>query len=253
MAKSPDFRETSPENSDKRPVKTVHPRWSTMGKIVGGLSALLVAACVIPQRVEAPFDSSDGGFITLKPVVVTPASVPYKDLSRLADSRVPSLESLGSECVSDGVSQLIYQTVEGNLVRQPSDLEVNIECDGYPSRSLSGLDLDCNGVTVEDARVVTWTYRGSLFVVDSGGRIRLTARVTPSTAPITITWKTPHSINLPNGGTFEYPDAGRYNVVDYIAPINAGNQAEGVTLRGDLSQNPWTFCPNVDLAILPLP
>jgi len=248
MAQSPDFEKIN--ESAVHHIKPVHPRGGVRLWKGFGVAVALVIACT-PQVVETPIVPTDGGFITPKPVATTPAPTPYKDLTSLPSSRVPSLELIGAECVSDGVSQLIYQTVEGNLARQSSDLTVNIGCDGYPRRSLSGLNLDCNGVTVADARAVTQTYRGSLFIVDSGGQIRLTALVTPSNSP--IAWKTaPFSSNLPNGGTFAYPIPGNYSTVEYQAPINSGNQAEGATIRGDLSQNPWTFCPNVELAVLPL-
>lgn len=114
-----------------------------------------------------------------------------------------------------------------------------------------------DSVDVKGAAYVR-SYRGQdgdlkyLYNIPSGGKARVTVYPTPVDSP--VNWKIVGvSYKLPDGGYFSYPEAGKTLVVDYWAPINYVDSAQGVDIRGDLSDypQPWVHCPTITFAVQP--
>lgn len=113
----------------------------------------------------------------------------------------------------------------------------------------------CSRVTVEGATFVK-TYQGQnglyyQYSINSGATAKLTAQVTPAGGY--VRWTKGGSINLPNDGTFTYPNSNNTSIVNWTAPNNPVSTEEGVDIRGDISEYPntWKYCPTITFAVKP--
>lgn len=113
----------------------------------------------------------------------------------------------------------------------------------------------CSGVVVEGA-TFTQTYQGQngtyyQYSINSGATAKLTAQTTPAGGY--VRWTKGSSINLPNDGTFTYPDSNNTSIVNWTAPNNPVSTEEGVDVRGDISEYPntWEYCPTITFAVKP--
>lgn len=107
----------------------------------------------------------------------------------------------------------------------------------------------CSGVSIEGATFVS----SSIYSINSGATAKLTAQVTPT--GVYVNWKiATFSSNLPNGGSFSYPDSNNTSIVNWTAPNNPKTTEEGVDIRGDISEypNPWRYCPTITFAVKPM-
>lgn len=142
------------------------------------------------------------------------------------------------------------------LTARKGVIEVPIS-DIQPSPTPTPPSLSCASVNVEGA-ILVGTHKAqsgmvSIYSVNSGATVKLTAQVSPLGTK--VSWKnTGISRNLPNGGTFSYPNSNNTSVVNWIAPDNPMTTEEGVYVRGYISEypDPTIYCPEIDFAVKPV-
>lgn len=108
-----------------------------------------------------------------------------------------------------------------------------------------------------DGATFSQTYQGQngtyyLYNISSGATAKIAVNVSPTGAY--VDWKiATFSQNLPDGGSFSYPNSNDTSVVNWTAPSNPKTTDEGVDVRGDISEypNPWKYCPTITFAVKP--
>ncbi len=113
----------------------------------------------------------------------------------------------------------------------------------------------CSGVSVEGGAASTLPNGETLYTVDAGGSLRLTAQLNV-TSGATAVWEVvgrPTGYpSLPNnGGFFNYPAPGL--TVNYTAPNNTGTSNDSLVITSSISttSNGNTSCPVVRVSIRP--
>lgn len=213
----------------------------------------------VQNWVETSADNSNEGVISMIGGIPSPGI--KTDLSSgamLMGSIIFNTKKLGTAKIELTDTSAIYRNSDNLNILSARKGTIEVPIEGTASSSPISIQTDpeggisCTNISVEGAVQSKLPTGDTIYLVESGGAVQLTASVTP--VGTKLEWKeASRSQNLPEG-RFEVTDLNSF-LVTYVAPQNsASTESEEVTIGADvpnpdITQNPPTSCPGVTLAV----